>query len=359
MEKTGNDIALNVATYYLQVLASKQQIDIDTLQISLTKAQYENTKSKVEAGALPELNLAELEAQLAVDSTNLITAQANYEQNVLSLKGLLSLDAAAPFEVETPSLDQIPLENLADLRPEYVFQTAVQFFPLQKANQYRIQAAQSNSRALKSLMYPDISFGYNLSTNFSNTFKKLSGYNFVGYNPISGMEPVVNIGGTNYYVQSPNIKVSQNNRNFSQLWEGWSDQVNNNFGQSFGFNISIPIFNNGSYRLNYEKSKLDIKNYELQKTQGDLQLKQDIYSAYVNAQSSMQKYFVGIKSVQSAQKAFDFATKRYDVGLLSTIDLLTNQNKLLTAKIQQVANQLDYIFRLKLLEFYKGQGLKL
>jgi outer membrane protein len=73
----------------------------------------------------------------------------------------------------------------------------------------------------------------------------------------------------------------------------------------------------------------------------------------------MQKYNAGIKSVESSQKAYDFASKRYEVGLLSTIDLLTNQNNLQRAKLQQVANQYDYVFKMKVLEFYKGQGIKL
>ncbi len=359
VDKSANDIALNVATYYLQVLASKEQISIDTVQIDQTRAQYENTRMKVEAGALPELNLAELEAQLATDSTNLITAESNYQQNLLTLKGFLSLDAATPFEIETPPIDQIPLENISELQPETVFQSAVKFFPQQKSTELRIKAAEYNVKINKAYMYPEINFGYNLSTNFSNTFQTISGYKFLGYQDASPFNPVVTVGGTQYFVQEPNIQVTQSKRSFAHLWDGWLKQLNGNFGQSFGFNINIPIFNNGSYRINYERSKLDLQTYQLQKTQADLQLKQDIYTAYINATSSMQKYFVGIKSVESAQKAYDFSAKRYEVGLLPTLDLITNQNHLLTAKLQQLANQLDYVFRIKLLEFYKGQGLKL
>jgi len=72
----------------------------------------------------------------------------------------------------------------------------------------------------------------------------------------------------------------------------------------------------------------------------------------------MEKYNASAKAVESAQKAYDFALKRYDVGLLSTIDLLTNQNNLLRAKLQALANQYDYVFKMKVLEFYKGQGVK-
>ena len=90
-----------------------------------------------------------------------------------------------------------------------------------------------------------------------------------------------------------------------------------------------------------------------------MKLKQDIYTAYTNAINASQKLDAGKKSVESSQKAYDYALKRYDNGLLSTLDLLTNQNNLLRAKMQQVVNQFDYVFKMKLLEFYKGQGIKL
>lgn len=359
VEKAANDIALNVATYYLQVLSSHEQIEIDSIQIEQTRAQYENTKSKVEAGLLPELNLAELEAQLAIDSTNLITAQQNYQQNLLALKGLLSLDAATPFEVEMPPIEEIPIENLADMQPENVYASASVNFPQQKANIFRLKSASATVKSNKSALFPSLGLGYDLSTNFSNSFKKISGYKIDGYQSVTGFEPVVQIGSDKYYVQQPLYTAEQTNRSFGNLWEGWGDQINNNFGQNVGIQLSIPIFNNGTARINYKRSKLDLQNYQLQKEQADLQLKQDIYNAYINAESSMKKYFVGFKSVESAQKAYDYAVKRYNVGLISTIDLITNQNKLLTAKLQQLTNHIDYVFRMKLLEFYKGQGLKL
>jgi outer membrane protein len=87
-------------------------------------------------------------------------------------------------------------------------------------------------------------------------------------------------------------------------------------------------------------------------------LQANIYTAYSNAVSSLEKYNASTKAVASAQKAYDFALKRYDVGLLSTIDLLTNQNNLLRAKLQQLANHFDYVFKMKVLEFYKGQGVQ-
>ena len=102
-----------------------------------------------------------------------------------------------------------------------------------------------------------------------------------------------------------------------------------------------------------------MKNTVLQKDQANQTLKQNIYTAYTNAINAFEKLNAARKNVESAQKVYDFSFKRYEVGLLSTLELITNQNNLLTAKLQYVTSEYDYVFKMKLLEFYKGQGLKL
>lgn len=357
--KASNDISFNVATYYLQVLAAKEQVKISEVQLAQTHNQLEITRKRVDAGVLPELNLAEVESQLATDSSNYYTAKGNYETNLLNLRGLLNLDVDVLFGIETPSVEQIPIESFAELQPNLVYESALQLQPQQKANEFRIKAAQKNVQISRALMYPTLSLGGNLSTNFSNSFKTVSGVSFQGYGPITGAEPIVNISNVNYYVQSPVYKVSQKSRSFSDLWNGWGDQLSNNFGQNVGISLSIPIFNNFSARTSYQTAQLNVKAAQLQKESADITLRQNIYTAYTNAVTALQKFNAGKKQVESAQKAYEFALKRYEVGLLSSLDLITNQNNLLRAKITQLTNQYDYVFKMKLLEFYKGKGMKL
>jgi outer membrane protein len=102
-----------------------------------------------------------------------------------------------------------------------------------------------------------------------------------------------------------------------------------------------------------------LKNTVLQKDQANQTLKQNIYTAYTNAINAFEKLNAAKKSVESAQKVYDFSFKRYEIGLLSTLELITNQNNLITAKLQLVSSEYDYVFKMKLLEFYKGEGLKL
>jgi outer membrane protein len=102
-----------------------------------------------------------------------------------------------------------------------------------------------------------------------------------------------------------------------------------------------------------------LRNYELQKDLDNQTLKQNIYKAYNDVLTSVAKFNAASKTVLANQKAFDFATKRYTVGLLNTIDLITTQNNVFSAKLQQLLAQFDYVFKMKVLEFYKGQGIKL
>jgi outer membrane protein len=348
IEKSANDISLTVANYYLSVLAAKQQIDIANVQVQQTQAQLVLTKKKVEAGALPELNQVQLEAQLATDSSNLISAQSTFLLNVLSLKGALSLDAAAPFDVVTPSLDKIPLESLLNMQPDALYQLALTTQPLQKADSFRIKAAEKTITANKSALYPTLSTTYSLGSNYSNS-----------------QQEAINTGLTQNYkigfvpMNSNSYDVYQTIPIYTYNKKGYLNQITNTFNQSIGLSLSVPTFSNGQRRITYEQSKLTLRNYQLQSQQDNLTLKNNIYTSYTNVVTALQKYNASSRAVESAQKAYDFAQKRYEVGLLSTYDLIVTQNNLTTAKLQQLNNQYDYVFKMKLLEFYKGQGIKL
>ncbi|HPG11436.1 MAG TPA: TolC family protein, partial [Chitinophagaceae bacterium] len=139
----------------------------------------------------------------------------------------------------------------------------------------------------------------------------------------------------------------------------FSNQFSKNFAQSIGIGLSVPIMNGKSARTAWERSKLSLQSLELDKEQADMQLKQDIYQAYNDATAAMQQYNADVKSVQTAEKAFYYAQKRYDQNLLSSYELINNQGNVQRAKIQALYSRYDYIFKMKLLEFYKGQGLKL
>ena len=353
VDKAKNDIALAVATAYLQALLSKVQINIADVQLQQTKSQLSDTRKRVDAGALPELNALDLEAQASRDSANLITAKANFEQSLLNLKAYMNYDFALPFDIVEPDVQNIPVESIAELQPDVVYQIALKNQPAQKANDLRYQSLIYSSKAARSALYPTFSAFGGLQTNASNQGIPVFGDPiFQGYTIRPQYPDMVTVNGTAYPVATPNIVVPQSKR-------GFSNQISNNFQQNVGLALRIPIFNSYQARSNYERSKVDIKNQEIVKEQADQKLKQDIYTAYSIALAALQKFNASQSSVATAQRAYDIASKRYGVGLLSTLELIINQANLNRAKIDLANSQYDFIFKMKVLEYYKGLGIKL
>lgn len=348
VDKVKNDIALNVAAAYLQALLAVEQVNISEVQVKQTGAQLANTRKLVDAGSIPELNAAELEAQLARDSSTLITAQGNVTRAILTLKALLNVDPGADFEVETPAVERIPVEPISQLQPEDVYQSAVKNLPQQRVNNLRVLSAQKYVAAARGAMYPVISMNANLQTNYSN-LKNIPDF----VNATTSLRPIGVSKPSGDTVFAPNINPSR------YYASPFNTQFSDNLYNGVGISVSVPLFNGLVARTNWRRAKLNVSTYELQRDQDNLTLKQDIYTAYTDAITAFEKFNASKKSVQTAQKAADFAQKRYDIGLLNTIDLITNQSNLFRAKIEQVSAQYDYVFKLKVLEFYRGQGITL
>jgi len=349
IDKSKNDIALNVAGAYLQILLNREQIEISRVQVQQTAAQLANTRKLVQAGSVPELNAAQLEAQLAQDSANVVNAKGAEAQSLLLLKALLSLDAGTPFDIATPPVEAIPVEPLSELQPELVYQSALQNLPQQKVNELRLKAAQKGADAAKGNLYPSVSLSANLQTNYSN---------FQNQSRLTGSVPFTDTIGKVFGTNDPVVRTVAI-PSYQFYSDAYGRQVRNNFGNGIGLNISVPIFNGGSARTNWQRAKLNIKTYELQTEQDNLTLKQDIYKAYTDVITSVEKFNAATKTVEATEKAFDFANKRYGIGLLSTIELLTTQTNLFSARLQRSLAQYDYVFKLKVLEFYKGRGIRL
>ncbi|HKP31892.1 MAG TPA: TolC family protein [Chitinophagaceae bacterium] len=349
VDKLKNDIALNVAGYYLQILLNNEAVKLNEGKIELTKAQLINTRKLVEAGSQPELNAAQLEAQLATDSSNLITAQGVVIQSTLALKALMNVDAALSFEIETPPIESIPLESLAELAPDLVYALALANLPQNRVNDFRVKAAQKFVQAAKGAMYPTFSAFGSLGSTYNNRAQEI-----IGVTTFTAPIGKVSVSGTEYSVfplqpfSDPTFAKSSYFRQFDQ-----------NFRQSIGLSVNVPILNGGSLRTQYDRSKLNLQSAQLQQSLDQQTLKQDIYRAYADALTAMQKFTAASKSVQTNQIAYDYAAKRYEVGLLNPIDLIIAQNNLFTAQINRISAQFEYVFKMKVLEFYKGQGIKL
>lgn len=357
VDKLKNDIALAVANSYLQILLMREQENIARIQVQQSRTQLDIVNKQVAAGSLPELNAVELESQLANDTSNLITASGNVTQAKYTLMAYLSIDASEAFDVQEPPIEKIPLKSIGELQPEDVYASALANLPEQKMNEFNIKAAEKNSLAAKGALYPSISAFGGLSNSYGYSQTPYFTQVPNGLKP-SGLIVTDNMGNIlpNYTVQQP---VFTNGAKKYITSPGFGNQFRDNFGQTIGISLSVPLFNGWQAKANYQRSKINIKNLEYQKDLDNQTLKQNIYQAYNSAVVAIQKFASAGKAVESAQKSYDFTLKRYNVGMLGTLELITNQNNLFTAKLQYVLNQFDYVFKMKVLEFYKGQGVQL
>jgi outer membrane protein len=346
VDKLKNDISLNIAAAYLQILMAKEQVNASRIQILQTIAQLDNTKKQVEAGKLPELNQVQLESQLATDSFTLVSAQGTEMQSVLLLKSLLNLDAGAPFDIAVPLVTNIPVDPIAELQPEFVYNLALKNLPQQRVNQLRLQAAQKFADAAKGGMYPSIIAGGSIGTQYSNAKNNADRFRFPNlFDSIAfttGNQPVFVAREGALFFSDP-----------------YGTQFSDNLNSGIGLSLRVPIFNGRQARTNWEKQKLNVRSLALQQEADNQTLKQDIYKAYTDAMTALQKFNTATRALAAAQKAYDFSQKRYTVGLLTTIELLISQNSLFTATINRLSAQYDYVFKMKVLEFYKGEGIKL
>ena len=341
--KARNDIALNVAASYLETLLSVEQANIAKVQINQTTAQLENTRKLVQAGSMPELNAAQLEAQLATDSSTYITSAGTADQNRIQLIALLNLDEATSFKVSTPDVDKIPIPPLSELQPAYVYQLALASQPLQQSDSMFVIANQYAVKSARGAMYPSLSAFGQLGSNYGSTFQEVTSFTPKADTLFTNGGDYIVVPGSNVVTKRPN----------------YLRQIGNiNFSQAVGLQLNIPIFNGRQARTNYERAKLNLENSQLQSRADNLTLQQNIYTAYSNAVSALAKYNATGKAVETQQYAYDLGTKRYNIGLMSTIDYITLQTNLFTAKINQAAAKYDYIFKVKVLEFYKGQGVQ-
>lgn len=355
VDKQKNDLALLVANAYLQILLAKEQEKIAQVQLSQSQAQLKNTRKLVDAGSLPELSAAELEAQVARDSSTMVTAKGNVQQSILNLKNNMNLDAATAFDVVAPPVEMIPVDAIADLQPEGVYALAVVNLPQQRVNDLKYKAGEKNVLSAKGAMKPSLNAFGGVGTNY--VYFKTAIYEQV---PTGATRPtglIVQSPSGTLNVLSPETKQGAITGYFKPA--SVSKQFSDNLGQNIGLNISVPIFSGGLLRSNYERAKVNLKSVELQKENDNLKIKQDIYQAYNAAIVALEKFNAGKKSVETSQRSYDLALKRYNVGMLNTIDLINGQNNLFRAKLENAANQFDYVFKMKVLEFYKGQGIKL
>ncbi len=351
LDQLKDDIALNVATGYLRALLAKEQIRVSEKQVELSEAQLSQTKAFVAAGRLPELNAAQLESQLATDSANLISSISNYNSAIIDLRALLNLDFTVPFGIEAPEVDVADQLNLLSLTPEMVYQEAARHFGRIRGNELRIEAANKRVAAARGALYPQFSLSAQFGTNWATTFTEITGVTPTGVEqaPAYAFDSVTN---TIYNIYQPTFS-------YTTRRIPLNTQLDNNFRQTVSLGVNIPVFNGFQAQTNLRQARIDRIANELNLQMAALTLKQDVYKAYNEALNAIQKYRAAERSVFAARRAYEFAERRYSLGLTNTVEYLTTQNNQFVTESNLLSSKYDLIFKLKVIDYYLGKEIKL
>lgn len=348
--QTVNDISLNVATGYLRALLAKEQVKTAEQQASLSDAQLKQTEKFAEAGRLPELNVAQMEAQLSSDSAALITARTEYNAAILDLKALLNMELNTPFEIVDPI---VSVEDGIDMTlptPEIIYTEAARNLGMVNSSKLRVEAAKKGYNAAKGGLYPQLALSYQLGTNYATTFKD---FTITGVNsePVDGTY-ALNPDGTRYIIYQPSPT-------FTTSTTPLGKQLDNNLRQTVSIGINIPIFNGWQQKTAVRRAKINILSQQLNQQQAELKLRQDVYKAHNDVKNAVQKYNAASRALIANKRAYEFAEKRHELGLTNTVEYLVIRNNLVQAQSNFLRAKYDLIFKLKVIDYYMGKEIKL
>lgn len=338
-----NDLSLNVATAYINVIYCDELMFIAKNQFDITKQQYERTLKLANAGTLAKSAVADIQAQLANEEVNVTTADNNYQLAMLSLKQLMNLDSINNFNVVKPDVD-VQSENLLANSVQNIYETALKNQPSIKSAEYNSLMAQKSLAAAKGRISPTISLSGSIGTGYSGLAKDVAGYNTItdtlGYIPLVG--PLV------YDRQDPIFKDKP-----------FTDQYKDNVNKSIGVTLSVPIFNGLQTYTSVKNARLNALNAKYSQELSEQNLYKLITQAYASARAALNKYVASKASVEASQQSFTYAQEKFNVGAISSFDFNSAKTRLANSQSNLLQAKYDYLFRLKVLDFYMGKPLTL
>lgn len=343
LESIKNDISLNIANSYLVILFNMELEKNAERQLEVTNIQIERIEKQVNAGTLPKGSLQEIEAQYATEELQLVNAQNQLKISKINLAQLLNLENSSEFEVDQPNLESF--QGVSELiTPGALYETAVDVMPEIKRAEYNFYAAEKSRTLARGSYYPSLSLSGSIGSGYSGANQTLVGIEDLGFQPNGS----ITTGGD--LVLSPSFTRIVEDKSFN-------DQLDDNFNKSIGFRLSVPLFNGLNSRTNVQKAKLNMQSAELNLDNAKLQLRQNIESAHTEAVAALKRYKAAEKSVLALETSFEYTNQRFSVGLVNSYDFNNEKNRLNNAQSELLQAKYEYIFKTKVLDFYRGQAL--
>ncbi len=349
-EQIKNDLALSVAAAYLQILLDQEQLINANNRLAQTQAQLTQTDRLIRAGTLPEADRLEIQANLARDEQNIVTQQNAVEISYLNLKNLMQINPDEEINIEKIDEIQIPVNANPDgVALTQVYNRAIANQPFIKADQARLSSADLDTEIAKSLGLPVVSLFGNINSFYSNKVLEVTNEGDI----VDGPPQSILLDGDRRSIQFPRLE----GLTFGK--RGYFNQLSDNFGQSLGLNVSIPIYNQAQTRLAKERAQLNILNTQIAAQQNKQQLKVDIQRAIANARANKKQFEASEKTVSALDLAYINTEKRYKLGAVNTFEYTTAKNNLDQATIDLIIAKYNYLYSLQILDFYQGKRLEL
>ena len=309
LENMKSDISLFVANSFLQILFNKEQIKVLASQINVTRSELERTQELIEAGVVPEGDLLEVKATLSGQEQQLVMAENALYLSKLSLAQLLLITDYDNFDIV--DMDYlIPVSDILNKSPEIIFDKA-------KETRKEILIAETDAKIAE----------YDLKIARGNLQPSITGnYSF----------------SSNYFR--------------SELFDtdDFETQMTDNKQHNFFLQLNIPIFNRFTGRNDIKRNKINVERAKNQLEQEKLDLQSTVYQAYNDAKGALKAYEAAVNTLNARELAYNFSQERYNVGLLNAFDFSQSQNQYVAAQSEVVRTKYDFIFKLKVLEFYFG-----
>ena len=341
-----NDIALNIANVYLQILMSREQLENSVKRRNLSREQLAQTDKLIENGRLPANDRLDVLAQIAADEQSIIQTRNQIEISYLNLKELLQLDPTVEISVEDPP-PGIALDTDPDLLSfQEVYAVALGQQPQIRANDLRMKSAEIGVDIAKGALLPTLSVFGGIDTRWSSAARS------IGEIRSTLINQTIIWNGVQQQIQIPS-------QEFVFKEDPYFNQIRENFGQSIGLSLRVPIYNNGLNSINIERARVGVLNAKVRSDLTRQQLKNNVQQALANARAGRRNWEAASTASEAARIAFENAEKRFQLGSINNLQLLTARNTYDVANTNLIVSKYDYIFRLKILDFYLGKEIKL
>jgi outer membrane protein len=320
-----DDIRLSVAQGYLRILSNKEALKVSRAQFAVTEQDLKRITELVDSGVVPRGELLDIQATSASQEQQIVNGESLVLISKISLAQLLQINDYENFDILDETFE-IPPSDILNNSPKTIFAKALEFRNDIKLSKANVELAEKDLQIAKGALYPTLNTFFNYNTFYTDQFR-------------IGLDPVTNMP-------------------FS-FRDDFKTQLYSNDGISYGFQLNVPVFNGFSVKNNIKRSKIDVNRSELQLEQDKLELEATVQQSYVDVITFSKAYEAAEKTLEARRLAYQYAKERFDVGLLNSFDFSQAQARVDNAEADVIRTKYDYIFRLKILEFYFGMTITL